>query len=119
MGTIFLVKCLGKEESLVSTAFRFKLDPRHFSGSGFHLTLSYHARMDDIISCQVSIKSTLKVLGSVSRFSSARNAPTVTKEQKQEIHIFVVAAIFLCGCLLNSGRVCFQTLPFVFDFKLA
>ena len=35
----------------------FKLDPMHSSGSGFHRTLSHHVRMDDIISCQVSIKS--------------------------------------------------------------
>ena len=52
-----LIKCMGEEESLVSTALWFKLDPRHSSGSGFHRTLSHHARMDDIISCQVSIKS--------------------------------------------------------------
>ena len=51
-----LIKCIGEEESLVSTALQFKLDPRHSSGSGFHRTLSHHAWMDDIISCQVSIK---------------------------------------------------------------
>ena len=52
-----LIKCVGEEKSLVSTALRFKRDSRHSSGSGFHLTLSHHTRMDDIISCQVSIKS--------------------------------------------------------------
>ena len=52
-----LIKCVGEEESLVSTALRFKPDPRHSSDSGFHRTLSYHALMDDIVSCQVSIKS--------------------------------------------------------------
>ena len=54
--TRHLAKCVGEEESLVSTALRFTPDPRHSSGSGFHRTLSHHARMDDIISCQVSIK---------------------------------------------------------------
>ena len=52
-----LIKYVGEEESLVSTALRFKLDPRHSLDSGFHRTLSHHARMDDIIFCQVSIKS--------------------------------------------------------------
>ena len=52
-----LIKCVGEEESLVSTALRFKQDPRHSSGSSLHRTLSHHVRMDDIISCQVSIKS--------------------------------------------------------------
>ena len=52
-----LIKCVGEEESLVSTALRFKPDPRHSLGSSFHRNLSHHARMDDIISCQVSIKS--------------------------------------------------------------
>ena len=41
-----LMKCVGEEESLVSTALRFKLDPRHSSGSRFHHILSYHARME-------------------------------------------------------------------------
>ena len=41
-----LIKCVGEEESLVSTALRFKPDPRLSSGSGFHRTLSHHARMD-------------------------------------------------------------------------
>ena len=50
-----LIKCIGEEESLLSTALRFRLDPRHSSGSVFHRILSHHARMDDIISCQVSI----------------------------------------------------------------
>ena len=52
-----LLKCVDEEESLVSTALWFKLDPRHSSGSAFTDTLSHHARIDDIISCQVSIKS--------------------------------------------------------------
>ena len=41
----------------MSTALRFKPDPRHSLGSSFHRTLLQNARMDDIISCQVSIKS--------------------------------------------------------------
>ena len=52
-----LIKCVGEEGSLVSTALRFKRDPRYSSVSGFHCTLSHHAWVDDIISCQVSIKS--------------------------------------------------------------
>ena len=52
-----LIKCVGEEESLVSTALHFKLDPKYSSGSGLHRTLSHHAQMDDIISCQVSICS--------------------------------------------------------------
>ena len=52
-----LLKCVGEEESLVSTSLQFKLDPRHSSGSAFTDTLLHHARIDDIIYCQVSIKS--------------------------------------------------------------
>ena len=47
--------CVGEEESLVFTVLLFKQDPRYSSGSGFHRTLSYHARMDD------PVKSALKV----------------------------------------------------------
>ena len=51
------IKCVGEEESLVSTALRFKTDHRHSLDYGFYRTLSHHAQMDDIISCQISIKS--------------------------------------------------------------
>ena len=44
------------------------------------------------------------------RFSSARYAPAVTKEQKQAIHFVWLPTEF-------GKSVCFQTLPFVFDFK--
>ena len=56
-------KYIGEDDSLVSTALRFKLDPRNSSGSCFHCTLLHHARMDDIISCQVRIKSLIFFIG--------------------------------------------------------
>ena len=62
----------------------------------------------------------LKVLGSVLCFSSARYSPAVTKEQKQAIHAICSGSDVFVWLPTEFGKsVCFQTLPFVFDFKLA
>ena len=59
-------------------------------------------------------------LGSVLRFSSARYAPAVTKEQKQAIHTICSGSDVLVWLPTEFRKsVCFQTLPFVLDFKLA
>ena len=62
----------------------------------------------------------LKLLGSILRFSSARYAPAVTKEQKQAIHaIYSGSDVFVWLPTEFGKSVCLKTLPFVFDFKLA
>ena len=52
-----LIKCVGAEESLVSTVLRFISHPRHSRGTAF-------SRIDDAMFCAVSIKFIVEKMAS-------------------------------------------------------